>query len=648
MTHPRALAAVLAVALAFSAPPAPADEAAGLSRALAAAAAGQWDQAEAAARVSGPMSFDIIEWQRLRAGAGSFADYADFSTRRAEWPGMELLHRKGEATLATASPFEVAAYFADIPPQTGAGALALIAAEQTLGQSQKAAQVAAKAWRSLDLAPAEQAEFLSRYAALVTPNHGARMQAALDEGRLAQARAMLPLVTAGTRAVAAARIALQSRSTGVDDLLKAVPERMAGSAGLARDRAVWRWRNDLEDGAAEIVLAFSTDAATLGDPALWAGLRGQLARFYLRKGDARLAYKLAARHRLEPGTADWVDLEWLAGYAALKLGDAPTALRHFAGLDAAVATPISKSRAAYWRGRALEVMGKIGPAKAAFTEGARWQTSYYGLLCAEQIGAALDPAFSAAPALPDWRGAGFTATPVFEAASLLQAAGEAGLAERFVLHLEESLPVSQTAPLARLAEDWGNDHLALNLAKRAATEGQVLMRAYYPLPDFAAEPLPVRAELALAIARRESEFDPGVVSPAGALGLMQVMPGTAKMMAQKTGEAYEYGRLTSDPGYNLRLGSTYLATLEAEFGTSPVLVAAGYNAGPGRPRRWITERGDPRNAAVDVVDWVEMIPLAETRSYVMRVAESLPVYRARLGLPDRGPLRFTDELRGRR
>ncbi|TNF64523.1 MAG: lytic transglycosylase domain-containing protein, partial [Rhodobacteraceae bacterium] len=148
------------------------------------------------------------------------------------------------------------------------------------------------------------------------------------------------------------------------------------------------------------------------------------------------------------------------------------------------------------------------------------------------------------------------------------------------------------------------------------------------------------------IARRESEFDPKVVSPVGALGLMQVMPGTAKMMAGKLGLAYEPGRLTADPDYNARLGSAYLAELVAEFGPVPVLVAAGYNAGPGRPRRWIGELGDPRGGTVDVIDWIESIPFTETRNYVMRVAESLPVYRARLGRPDAVP-RLSQELIGR-
>lgn len=635
---------ILAAALAVPtlAAPARADDAQALGLALRAAAARDWAGAEAQARQAGPLAFDLLEWQRLRAGEGAFDDYADFAARRADWPGMDLLRRKGEGKLAEARPEAVVAYFSGTAPQTGEGALALIAALQARGETARAAHVAETAWRSLTLSAADQAAFLDRHPDLVAPHHGGRMQELLDRGALDQARAMLDLVSPGTRAVAAARIALQSRAEGVDALIEAVPERMQGSSGLARDRAQWRWRNDLEEDAAALVLERSASAETLGDPALWAGLRANLARFFLREGDARTAYKIAARHRLRDG-ADFADLEWLAGYAALKLGDAPAALEHFESFSAAVQSPISAARGAYWRGRALEGLGDSGAAQAAFLDGARFQTSFYGLLSAERAGVPLDPAFAAPPPLPDWRGAAFTGQSVFQAALLLHAAGEQELARRFLLHLEESLPADQIAPLARLALDWADAYLALSLAKRAANAGIVLTEAYYPLPDLTTHDLGAPEELVLSIARRESEFDPTVISPVGARGLMQLMPGTAEMMAAKTGLPYDLPRLTRDPTYNAQLGGAYLATLREEFGASPVLVAVGYNAGPGRARRWIEERGDPRRASVDLVDWIEMIPFTETRNYVMRVAESLPVYRARLGL---APVGFTDELRG--
>ncbi|MEO0903525.1 MAG: lytic transglycosylase domain-containing protein, partial [Pseudomonadota bacterium] len=165
--------------------------------------------------------------------------------------------------------------------------------------------------------------------------------------------------------------------------------------------------------------------------------------------------------------------------------------------------------------------------------------------------------------------------------------------------------------------------------------------------DLAEMDLPVDPSLALSIARRESEFNEGIASPVGALGLMQVMPATAREVAGNLGLPYARGRLTTDWRYNAALGGAYLAFLEEEFGPSPVMIAAGYNAGPGRPFSWMDERGDPRLLEMDVVDWIEHIPFRETRNYVMRVTESIPIYEARL-TGQTGPVRFTELLIGKK
>ncbi|WP_415182061.1 transglycosylase SLT domain-containing protein [Phaeovulum sp.] len=637
-------AVVLSVAV-CAAYPVRADDPVALRQALAAVGAKDWPGALQQARASGPLAFDIVEWHRLRAGQGSFADYADFSTRRADWPGMALLRRRGEANLSEATPGQIVTYFAANAPLTAAGAMALIDAHLAQGDTAKAQKVAAAAWRGLDLSAEEEAAFLTRFPTLLADHHGGRIAWLLDRGEATAAKRLLALATPGTRAVAAARIALQLGTGGVDALIAAVPERMAGSAGLARDRATWRGRNGAEDSAADLLLERSTAADALGEPALWARLRANLARRDLRMGEFRRAYKLAARHHLKAG-ADYADLEWLAGYAALRLNDAPTALLHFRHLGDAVSSPISLSRAGYWQGRALDDIGNAAEAQAAYASAARYQTTFYGLLAAERIAAPMDPQLIGQDPLPDWRGAAFAGDSRFQAAVLLHGAGRIDLTERFLLQLSEGMGTDDIARLARLALDWNDAHLALMLAKKAAEQGVVLTPAYLPLSGLETTHLGVPTELALSIARRESEFDPVVVSGAGARGLMQVMPGTAKMMAEKLGIGYELARLTSDPAYNAQLGAAYLATLRDEFGPSPVLVAAGYNAGPGRPRRWMAEQGDPRAEGVDVVDWIEMIPFSETRNYVMRVSECLPGYRARLS-GKLSPIRFTEELKGR-
>ncbi|AMY67606.1 lytic transglycosylase domain-containing protein [Frigidibacter mobilis] len=421
---------------------------------------------------------------------------------------------------------------------------------------------------------------------------------------------------------------------------------MAASPGLAKDRFRWRISRNLYDEAADLLLERSASAEALGAPQGWAGWRATLARREMRVGDPARAYRIASTHHLTSGSS-YADLEWLAGYIALrKLDDPETALMHFARFRMAVAGPISLGRAGYWQGRAYDELGREEEARAAYTFAAQYQTGFYGLLAAERLGLPLDPALAGREEYPGLEGAAFAATSVFEAAELLYAAGESGLGERFLLHLAESLGPADLQRLAGHALRHQRPHLALMVAKTAAGQGLVLPAAYFPLNGLEKMDLPVAPELALSIARRESEFDIGVVSHAGALGLMQVMPGTAKMMAEATGQPYALGRLTSDWRYNASLGAAYLAKLTEEFGPAAALVAAGYNAGPGRPRQWIRDLGDPRAPGVDVVDWIEAIPFTETQNYVMRVAESLPIYRARL-TGEAGPIRITRDLTGR-
>lgn len=644
MTRRTALAAWLILCLAL---PARADNPAALADALVSAGAGDWAVAMGHARLSGQLATDIVEWQRLRAGQGVFPDYTAFLARHPDWPGLSFLRRKGEATIRPGESADaVVGYFAAEPPQTGTGSLAYLAARARRGEFAPAEAEAVRAWRSLSLTPAEQAAFLDRYPDLLAAHHGGRIAAMLDAGKLDDARRMLPLVTPGTRAVAAARIGLQADDKGVDTLIAAVPAQMAGSGGLAYDRFRWRIRKNRYDEAADFMLERSGSAESLGNPAQWADWRRTLARREMRQGDARKAYRMAAEHHLASGS-DYADLEWLSGYIALrKLNDPARALTHFRHFRVAVSGPISLGRAGYWEGRALDALGRREDARAAYAFGAEFQTSFYGLLAAEKAGLPLDPALTGRETYPDWQGAGFTRSSVWQAAQLLFAAGSTDLGERFVLHLAESLGPEDHARLAGFALGRNDSHLALLLAKSAAEQGAVLPRAYFPTHGLETMDAPVPRELALAIARRESEFDPAVVSQAGARGLMQLMPATAQRMAGEVGLPFDAGRLTTDWRYNATLGSAYLAVLRKEFGTSPVLVAAGYNAGPGRPRSWMAERGDPRDPAVDVVDWIEAIPFRETQNYVMRVAESLPIYRARL-TGSTGPLHFTDELRGR-
>ena len=650
MTRILAMAALLWTTLAL---PALAGEAEALSRAMSRMKSGEWSAALDAAGPEGSVPRDIIEWHRLRAGHGTAAEVIAFLTRRPDWPGLDWLRRNSEPAIVAAGRNTVLSFFRDQPPQSPEGMLAHATALIASGQKGDGEAELVLAWRTMPMGEAIQAAYLSAHGKLLAPHHAARLDRLLWDDHLVSARRMLPLVDDGQRKLAEARIALREQAPGVDSKIAAVPQALQDSPGLAYDRFVWRHRKGRESDAAELLIQCSTSADRLGEPAAWAARRVDLARSFMLAGDPVRAYHIAASHHTTPeaGYAH-AELEWLAGYIALSdLKDPTTALRHFERFDAAVDSPISKGRSGYWLGRAHQALDQAEAAKAAYTMAAQFQTSFYGLLAAERAGLPFDPLLRKPPALPDWRNASFTGSSVQKAGLMLLAAGEPVLAERFLTHLVETLEPGAAAQLGQMAVDLDRPHLAVMIAKRAARRAILLYGAYYPLHPVGAMDLPMAPEMVLAIARRESEFDPSVISGAGARGLMQVMPGTARAVAGDLGilGSHDTGRLISDWQYNAKLGANYLAGLAGELRGNVVMMSAGYNAGPSRPLRWMDRFGDPREAdpADDarIVDWIERIPFDETRNYVMRVTESLPVYRARLG-KDPLPVPFSQELAG--
>lgn len=626
-----------------------ADPAGALKRALAEMRQGNWTVALGVAGGRGSVARDIVVWHWLRAGEGSAGDVVAFLDRRADWPGLDWLRRKSEPAFADADPGRVLAFFDDTAPQTAEGALihaAALLARERRGEAEAGLVLA---WRTLPMGAGLQAIYLERHGRLLAPHHGARLDRMLWDDHPLSARQMLGLVDDDHRALALARLGLMDMAPGVDALIARVPAALRHDPGLAHARFVWRHRKGRADDAIALLLERSASAAALGIPARWASRRIGLARHEMRGNDAGRAYNLAALHHLGPEAGPaFAELEWIAGYIALRrLNDPATALVHFRRFDAAVATPISRGRAGYWLGRALADLGQADQAHAAYARAADQQSSFYGLLAAERLGRPFDATLADPGSLPPWRDAVFLKSSVAEAGLLLLAAGEDDLAKRFLTHLVESLDPKQAAQMGRMAIEMNRPHLAVMIAKRAAQAGEVLPAAYYPLHPLADLDLPMAREMTLAIARRESEFDPGVISGAGARGLMQVMPDTARSVASGLGilAGHSTDRLIADWAYNARLGATYLAGLAGRFDGNVVMMAAAYNAGPGRPARWIEDFGDPRRGEIDIVDWIEAIPFDETRNYIMRVTESLPVYRARLGMEPL-PIPFSRELTG--
>lgn len=618
----------------------------GFAAAQAAMEAGDWDLAYLLTEGEGRVANDLITWTRLRQGVGTFGEFRGFLRNRSDWPDLDTIRRRAEEAMPERiSAVDVLTFFADSPPQTGEGAVHLAAAMTEAGRADEAARILVEFWREAALTDDGLAQMLDRHADLLAPHHAARVDGQLWRWRTDDAERILDLLPDDQRALAEARIALIRDAPDAAEKLAAVPEALRDHPGLVYDRFNRLAERGDYTEATELLMARTDTAESLGQPFRWASWRAALARWNMREGRAELAYDMASRHHLTEGRF-FSDLEWLSGYVALRyLDDPDRALAHFRNLAADVESPISIARAGYWEGRAHMALGDAGAAAEALARAAEHQTAFYGLLASELIGRSLDPALAGGETFGADAAQTLADNDLATAFRLLLDAGERGAAVLFAATLGETLDRASLGRLGQEMIDRDEVFFAVLLGKSAAARGIIIPDLYFPVHPMAGLDIPVSAELALSIARRESEFRVDAGSPVGALGMMQLMPGTAEEVADGLSLPYSRNRLITDWRYNVTLGAQYLADLRAEFGESPVMIAAGYNAGPGRPSAWVAERGDPRKGEVDVVDWIEHIPFAETRNYVMRVTESIPVYRARL-TGEVGPVRFTQLLNG--
>ncbi len=423
-------------------------------------------------------------------------------------------------------------------------------------------------------------------------------------------------------------MALALQAPAADLLVTRVPAQLQTDSGLLYEELRWRREKDMIDAAVGILRANPGDPL---HPEAWWHERQIVARRLLAGGNFDLAYQIAAQHGVLSGK-DYADADFLLGYIALRFKKDPAlGFDDFAHILTRADTPYAKARAAYWGGRAAEAEAKPDLAKKWYAAGAEHMATFYGQLAAHQLGDDAPPHPAPEPVPTSAERAAFDNDEVVRAAMIFFAIGDRQHSKDFLMHLADHAKTpTKFAMLATLAEQNGRLELAISVAKRAIVAGTPLMIHGYPIIALPAGGT-VEPALLFAIIRQESGFDVGAASPAGARGLMQLMPGTASAMAGKLGEPFSLPRLTMDGIYNVDLGRGYLQNLIEDFGGSYALAIASYNAGPGRIRQWLAEYGDPRGGKIDMVDWIETIPIDETRLYVQRVLENLQVYRGQNG-----------------
>ena len=598
--------------------------------AVAAARAGDWTKAYAqAAKSNDGAALPVVQWLDFtRAGAaGRFAEISAFIERHPDWPLQMTLRRRAEAALAGENDATAAAWFQKHPPISGAGMAR--AAEIMLARGEAAGTAALRAaWINGDFSAADEHTLLARFGALLRPEDDQkRLERLLWDGQDDAARRMLPLVSAAQRKLAEARLAVAADAKNAGSLVAHLPAQLRTDPGLAYDEAVWWHKNGRFDNAAALLLAHPDNPVR---PAMWWKERLLVARHLLAHGDPATAYRLVQiPAACTDGTA--CDAEFLSGFIALHFNKDPAvAFDDFARILGRVTNPYAKTRAAYWAGRAAAAEGKPELASAWYAVGAENMATFYGQLAAHKLGKDAPPHPVPEPQPTGAQQATFDAEPLVGAARLLFAAGDGLHAGIVLMKMAEAAKTELAfAMLGSLADRYDRIDLAIAVARRAIDAGMPLMVHGYPITKL---PTGGTAErpLLLAIVRQESGFAPGATSSVGARGLMQLMPATAKRVAGELHLPFSLARL-NDGVYNVTLGRSYIETLLDDFGGSYPLAIAAYNAGPGRVEEWLRDFGDPRGSGINMVDWIEMIPFNETRSYVERVLENLQIYRGQEG-----------------
>ena len=577
----------------------------------------------------------------------SFYDLDSAGRDLAGWPRANRRRAVTEKVIEASGvpPQQVIDWFGGQTPDTSEGAMALAAAYQSLGRAADAQALIQGYWRNHVFEVDQQSRMKARFGAFITPDDDAqRLETLLYGPQGPAARAMLETVTPDVHALGEARIALHADRNDAPALVDRVPAALQSDPGLAFDRAHYYRKRDLDVVAASYLRNFPTvlPANPEIDSAIWLERRN-LMNSALRSGDVQGAYSAVTGHGL-PSGSDYAEAEFFAGWIALtKLHDPNLADEHFSKIQTVVTSPISISRAYYWRGRAAEARGDTAAANGFWTQGAQYYTAFYGQLSAEKIGQhqitiGVDPTPTEADRST------FESRDLIRAAHLIGDAGEHDVYRTFVLTAAEAVPsAEELALLVDMARAYGDEDLSMRVVRAGAQKGIYLPDRGYPVLSVPQEPGAAEPAFSLSIARQESNFDPNARSGVGARGLMQLMPPTASVLARKLGVGYSPGDL-SEPSYNLRLGGYYLGELVAEFGGSYPMAAAGYNAGPGRPATWVSYCGDPRGGATDPTDFIECIPFSETRNYVMRTMETMQVYRARLN-GGSAPLTLAEDLK---
>lgn len=623
-------------------------------RAFEAAAHGDWTGARAlAAQGQNPIARQLLGW-RFALDKNSGASFSDIDTvikateaktSAGTWPLRGTLQARAEAAIdPNMPPAQVIAWFGSKTPNSSIGRIRLGEALVAAGEKTRGGPLIARGWAEGSFDPPVELAILQKDAAYLTPESDReRIDAELWRGEITAARRELSRVDPATADIANARIALYAYGWV---RAQATVEKLANTTdpGLLFDWAHALRMAGRDKDAHAVLLRTPAGPMVKEHAARWWTELSIHARDALASAEPQDAVALIRHAGFTSGDL-YADQEFLAGFITLRfLKDPSAALADFQRLDAAVSRPISKSRAQYWEGRAYEAMGDTASALSHYRQAASWPETFYGQIALAHIEASPELHLSDSAVEPA-AASEVETDPLMPEIKVLADLGQEENLRLFVdRDIETYSSPRHLKRLMILLNEWGYPELSVRLAKTASYGGAPMPQYTHPLLALPAYPGPGTAPdpaLVLGLIRQETEFDPYAISSAGAKGLMQMMPASAKLAARDASLPYKPDVLLTDTAYNIQLGMTEYHTHMDRFGGSWVLAIASYNAGPNNVKKWLAANGDPR--LTDPIDWIEQIPFGETRNYVQRVLENAEVYRARLAGKD-VPLRILPDL----
>jgi soluble lytic murein transglycosylase len=594
------------------------------------------DATHTAAAISDPVAKKLAEWIILRSddNGASVERYRAFVATNPSWPSQTFLRRRIEAALwdDRRDDATVWAWFENESPLSAKGKFSLARVMIARGDRTNAERLVRDAWRNDTMSEDTENAALDLFGALLTPgDHKARMDLLLYGSEHEAALRAAKRLGAGQIALAKARIAAFRKAPNTKALLDAVPRELHGDPGYIFNKIQLLRRDEKFAEAAQLMLGAPKDPGRLHNLDEWWIERRLLSRKMLDVGESRTAYLIARDAALPARDIYKTEQEFTAGWIALRfLNEPTTAAQHFARIGIGSVNPTALARAGYWQGRAAEAAGRSQDARNAYAAAAEHSTSYYGQLARAKLGLPQIELNSA----PAARGRAIERLEIVRAVQLLYALDEREIAIPIFGDMGENGDPDALVGLGELASRNADARAMLLMGKAALNRGLPFDFYAYPLtgiPPFKSIGPDVEQSIIFAIARQESAFNPAVVSPANAYGLMQVTPDAGRYVCKKYGASFDLARLKNDPVYNAALGAAELGGLIEDYRGSYIMTFAAYNAGRGSVKKWIERYGDPRDPKVDAVDWVEQIPFSETRNYVQRIMENLQVYRARFG-----------------